>query len=285
MEKLPASVFSIDVEDWFHILDVPGSPKFKDWGGLESRVEKSTYTLLDLFDRKDVKCTLFFLGWVAERFPGLVKECAARGHEIASHGYAHELVYSIGKERFESDITKGKKLLEDVIGKAVNGYRAPGFSLTNDTPWFYETLARVGFTYDSSLFPASRNHGGIANAIAVPHIVSTPAGNVIEFPISLAPFMGKEIYFFGGGYLRFFPYSIIRSKARSVLKKDRPVIYYLHPREVDPGHPKLPMNLKRKFMSYFNIRSSVPKMERLFDDMPMTTFEQIIASGIPVQQA
>jgi polysaccharide deacetylase family protein (PEP-CTERM system associated) len=276
MNDRPVSVFSVDVEDWFHILDVPSAPKLDRWNELESRVEKSTHTLLDLFDRKNVKSTLFVLGWVAERFPELVKECARRGHEIASHGYAHELVFEIGQKRFEEDIKRGKGVLEGIAGQEVLGYRAPGFSLTADTPWFYESLVKAGFKYDSSLFPADRNHGGIANAEAMPHHVETESGSIMEFPISMASVLGKPMYFFGGGYLRFFPYQLIRSKARQVLRENRPVVYYLHPREVDPEHPKLPMSMKRRFMSYVNISTTIPKMERLFDEFEMKTFGELM---------
>ena len=285
MERMAPSVFSVDVEEWFHILDVESTPPLSEWNGLESRVERSTHILLDLFDRKQVKATLFVLAWVAERYPNLVKECANRGHEIASHGYAHELVYQIGAKRFEEDVVKSKKLIEDVIGKQVNGYRAPGFSLTTATPWFYDVLARSGFSYDSSLFPAKRNHGGIANANPYPHVVETQHGNVVEFPISLSSMFGKEMYFFGGGYLRFFPYRLILKKAKEVLSNGNPVVFYLHPREVDPGHPKLPMSAKRRFMSYYNVKSCVPKMERLFEDLPMTTFGELVNSVVHQNQS
>lgn len=276
MQSYPPSVFSVDVEDWFHILDVPSAPTIERWDKLESRVERNTRRMLDLFDRKEVRCTLFVLGWVAERFPELVRDCASRGHEIASHGYAHELVFEIGENRFQEDILRSKNILEDIIGKPVLGYRAPGFSLTSDTPWFYDVLIRAGFKYDSSLFPAARNHGGIAGSKAYPHIVTTDNGTIMEYPISLAPFFGKEMYFFGGGYLRFFPYQLISRKAKEVLTPEQPVIYYLHPREVDPEHPRIPMSPKRRFMSYVNITTTIAKMERLFSEFPMTTFEDLM---------
>ena len=279
------SVFSIDVEDWFHILDVPSAPKIDDWGNQESRVEYTTHRLLDLFDRKGVKSPLFILAWVAERFPQLVEECSKRGHEIASHGYAHELVFEIGQERFERDIRKAKDLLEDIIGKAVLGYRAPGFSLTTETPWFFDTLAKVGYRYDSSLFPAPRNHGGIEDANPLPHVVSTSFGDIIEFPMSLSSFMNRKVYFFGGGYLRFFPSFLIMRKAKELVAKGDPVIFYLHPREVDPEHPRLDMSVKRRFMSYVNIKSSIPKMEKLFDELPMTTFEELIKEGVHLRHS
>jgi hypothetical protein len=161
----------------------------------------------------------------------------------------------------------------------VRGYRAPGFSVTEGTPWFFDAVAEAGYTYDSSVFPGERGHGGLPGALAVPHLVNTSQGDLVEFPISLSSMFGKPMYFFGGGYLRFFPYRLMLSKAKAVLKEERPVVFYLHPREVDPGHPRLPMSAKRNFMTYHNLRSTMPKMRRLFEDLPMTTFGDIVDAG------
>ncbi|MEO5584236.1 MAG: XrtA system polysaccharide deacetylase [Flavobacteriales bacterium] len=273
------SVFSVDVEEWFHILDVPSTPALAEWGAQESRVEKSFRSMLEVFAEKKVRTTLFFLAWVVERYPHLVREAVAGGHEIASHGYAHELVYRQDRRTFTADIKKAKDIIEQAAGSAVRGYRAPGFSVTKETPWFYDAVAEAGYTYDSSIFPGERGHGGLPGALAVPHLVPTAHGDLVEFPISLSSMFGKQMYFFGGGYLRFFPYPLMLSKAKEVLKEERPVVFYLHPREVDPEHPRLPMSAKRKFMTYHNLRSTMPKMRRLFDDLPMTTFGDIIDAG------
>lgn len=273
------SVFSVDVEEWFHILDVPSTPALAEWGALESRVEKSFRSMLDVFAEKNVRTTLFFLAWVAERYPHLVREAVAGGHEIASHGYAHELVFRQDRTTFTSDITKAKDLIEQAAGIAVRGYRAPGFSVTKETPWFFDAVAEAGYAYDSSIFPAERSHGGLSGALAVPHVVNTTHGELVEFPVSLTPMFGKQLYFFGGGYLRFFPYRLMLSKAKEVLREERPVVFYLHPREVDPSHPRLPMSAKRRFMTYHNLHSTMPKMRRLFDDLPMTTFGDIVDAG------
>lgn len=273
-------VFSVDVEEWFHILDVPSTPPLAQWGALESRVEASFGRMLEVFAEKRVRTTLFFLGWVAERHPQLVREAAAQGHEIASHGYAHELVYKHDRRHFTEDVRRAKGIIEDAAGVHVRGYRAPGFSVTQETPWFFEALAETGHAYDSSIWPGSRNHGGWPGALPVPHVVPTAKGDIVEFPISLGSAFGRPLYFFGGGYLRFFPYAVIRERARAVLKEQRPVVFYLHPREVDPGHPRLPMSAKRRFMSYVNLDTTEPKMRRLFDDLPMTTFGELVDAGV-----
>lgn len=273
---MPPSIFSVDVEEWFHILDVPSTPAIAAWAGLEPRVEKSFRAMLDVFAEKQVRATLFFLAWVVERYPHLVKEAVAGGHEIASHGYAHELVYRQDRATFLADITKAKRIIEQAAGVAVRGYRAPGFSVTAETPWFFDAVAEAGYAYDSSIFPGERGHGGLPGAQAVPHVVPTAHGELVEFPVSLASMFGKPMYFFGGGYLRFFPYRLMLAKAKAVLAEQRPVVFYLHPREVDPGHPRLPMSAKRRFMTYHNLRSTMPKMRRLFDDLPMTTFGELM---------
>jgi len=234
--------------------------------------------MLNIFAEADVKVTMFVLSWIAEKFPALIKEAYDQGHEIASHGYKHELVYTIGKERFAEDIKRSKGMLEELIGEPVNGYRAPGFSVTEDTPWFFEELTKAGFTYDSSVFPGSRGHGGLESAPNEPYKVKTEHGPIMEFPISLSTFMGKELYFFGGGYLRFFPYPLIHKKINDVLNEERPVIFYLHPREIDPEQPRLEMSAKRKFMTYYNISSVEGKMKKIFRDHNISTFRDHIKS-------
>lgn len=276
------SVFTVDVEEWFHILDVPSTPPLEQWEALPSRVENSFRSMLEVFAEKKVRTTLFFLAWVAERYPHLVREAVAGGHEIASHGYTHELVYRQDRATFLADITKAKTIMEQAGGQAVLGYRAPGFSVTAATPWFFDAVAEAGYRYDSSVFPGERGHGGLPGAIAVPHRITTPHGDLMEFPISLGSMFGRPMYFFGGGYLRFFPYGLMLSKAKAVLEQERPVVFYLHPREVDPGHPRLPMSAKRRFMTYCNLGSTMPKMRRLFDDLPMTTFADLLGAPRPM---
>ncbi|HUI85034.1 MAG TPA: XrtA system polysaccharide deacetylase [Candidatus Binatia bacterium] len=274
---MPSSIFSVDVEDWFHILDIPGAPAISEWGSLPSRVERNFTRLLDIFSQYDAHVTCFVLGWVGERFPHLVKEAAARGHEIASHGYGHTLVYQQDREEFRQDVRRARLLLEDITSVPVIGYRAPGFSTTEATPWFFDVLAEAGYRYDSSVFPAARGHGGMREGRREPHRVGNGDG-ILELPITVADMMGKTMCFFGGGYLRLFPYWLVRAKAHEVLAEGRPVVFYIHPREVDPAHPRLPMSRIRRFKSYVNLEGTESKVRRILQDFPVTTFENAISN-------
>ena len=222
-----------------------------------------------------MQVTCFFLGWVGERFPHLVKEAVARGHEIASHGYGHQLVFTQTRDQFHDDVRRARLLLEDISGTPVVGYRAPGFSTTEDTPWFFEALVAAGYQYDSSVFPAERGHGGIRDGRREPHRMDEVG--LIEFPISVGDLMGKRVCFFGGGYLRLFPYWLIRKKAHEVLADGRPVVFYIHPREIDPKHPRLPMSRKRTFKSYVNLDTTEWKVRQVLKDFPVSTFQNVIA--------
>jgi polysaccharide deacetylase family protein (PEP-CTERM system associated) len=204
------SVFSIDVEDWFHILQVPGAPPMLSWDFLPSRVEHNFMRLLDLLSVHNVQATCFFLGWIAQRYPHLVRAAMERGHEIASHGYAHRLVFQMTARRFREDSIRARRILEDVAGCPVLGYRAAGFSVIDKTPWFFETLLEAGYEYDSSVFPAARQHGGMKAAHLGPHCIVSKSGTLIEFPISVADVYPRPTCFFGGGYLRLFPLWLIR---------------------------------------------------------------------------
>jgi polysaccharide deacetylase family protein (PEP-CTERM system associated) len=272
---MPA-IFSVDVEDWFHILDV-GAPALEDWGRLPSRVEANFRRLLDLLAEAGVEVTCFFLGWVAERFPALVREAAARGHEVASHGYGHRLVYDQSPDEFYEDARRARLLLEDLSGRPVQGYRGAGFSVTQDTPWFFEKLVQAGYVYDSTVFPAARGHGGLRQDRYGPYQVRTPVGPLVEFPITVTAVGGRPMCFFGGGYLRLFPYVLVRRLTRRVLNEGRPVVFYAHPREIDPDHPRLPMNLKRRFKSYVGLRTMEGKIRRLLRDFPITSFASFLA--------
>ncbi|MGA2631326.1 MAG: polysaccharide deacetylase family protein, partial [Terriglobia bacterium] len=184
-------IFSVDVEDWFHILDVPSTPSLAAWDSLPSRVEKNFLKLMDLFSERDVRVTCFFLGWVAEKFPHLVKEAERRGHEVASHGYAHRLVYEMTPEEFLGDTRRSKAILENIVGHPILGYRSSGFSVTDRTPWFFEALSEAGFQYDSSVFPAPRQHGGLEGAHLAPYRIETPNGILTEFPVTVAKVAGR----------------------------------------------------------------------------------------------
>ncbi len=272
------SVFSVDVEDWFHILNLPSGHGISEWDSLPSRVEANFRRLLDLFSKHDVQVTCFFLGWVADRFPHLVREASRLGHEIASHGYSHSLVYTMSSEEFLADIQRSKDILENITGQRVIGYRAPGYSVTEKTPWFFEKVAEAGYRYDSSVFPARRGHGGVAGTFCAPHAIPVGSSDtLIEFPISVAVVLTARLCVFGGGYLRLFPWWLVKSMATRVTKEGRPVTFYVHPREIDPEHPRLPMNPVRSFKCYVNLRTTERKVECILQEFPVTTFQQFLA--------
>lgn len=261
---MTAHIFTIDVEDWFHISDLETTPLVGTWHNYESRIERNLRSLLDILDSHDVKATCFFLGWIAEKFPGLVRETTARGHEVASHGYAHELVYEITPQVFRQDIRRAKALLEDAFGGHVHGYRAPGFSVTPRTPWAWDILAEEGHRYDSSIFVSRRSFGGDPDACPTPHIRLAEARNVVAMPLRPARAFGRSLIFSGGGYLRLLPTSVITFLADRLAQPDAPIIYYIHPREIDLEQPRLPMPLVRRFRSYVNLASTRGKLETLF---------------------
>lgn len=273
-------VLSIDVEDWFHILALPESPDLSQWERLPSRVEQNFRRLLVLLSEKGATTTCFFLGWVAERYPHLVREAIASGHEIASHGYSHRLVYSMTPQEFREDALRARLLLEDISGAPVCGFRAPGFSVTPAVPWFFRELEAAGYRYDSSVFPAAREHGGWKEANADPYIVADTDA-LIEFPVTTVRVLGRRFCAFGGGYLRLLPESVVLLLSRKVLSQGSPVIFYIHPREIDPKQPRLPMSVRRRFKCYVNLETTARKLQRLLDEFEVTSFQRLLNGVVP----
>lgn len=273
------SILSIDVEDWFNI-SLPGvEPDVGQWDGIESRVERNFNRLLDLLAGQGARATCFFLGYVGRRFPHLVRRAVAEGHEIASHGLQHRLVFTQAAEAFAADAREARMMLEDISGTPVLGYRAAAFSINHTTPWFFDKLTEAGYRYDSSVFPAPHRIGGIRTDTLHPHRRDTPSGPLAEFPITAIKVMGKPMCFFGGGYLRLFPYWVILPMARRVLAEGRPVVFYIHPREIDPAQPRLPMGRKDGFKTYVNLRTTEGKLNSIIRDFEVTTFRDYLAGG------
>jgi len=276
---VPQSIFSIDVEDWFNLSGTGFEPPVAQWDRLESRVERNLRALFELLAERGSTATCFIIGYFAKRFPHLVREAVAAGHEIASHSYFHRLIYDMSAEEFYQDATASRKLLEDISGKPIRGYRAPAFSVTEQTPWFFERLAAAGYEYDSSVFPAPHQTGGLATAQFAPHRIETASGALTEFPITVVRVLQKPMCFFGGGYLRLFPYRLIRSMGRRALGENRPIVFYIHPREIDPDQPRLPLSRRRRFTCYVNLRSTRPKLQHILRDFDVSSFEQYIAGA------
>jgi polysaccharide deacetylase family protein (PEP-CTERM system associated) len=268
---------SIDVEEWFHILNLPSSPPASSWADLPATVEPNTHRLLEILAERDARGTFFVLGWVAHHYPALVTAIADAGHEIACHGDMHELCYEQGERAFEEDLRRSRERLEDLTGNAVLGYRAPGFSILRETPWAFEVIRRVGFRYDSSIFPAPRNHGGIPDAPLHPYAISLESGGTLaEFPMTIAELGPLRVAFAGGGYLRLFPYALVRGGIRRVNGSGHPACVYVHPREIDPDHPRIEMGLGRRFRSYVNLKSTEPKLRRLLQDFEFAPLVEIL---------
>jgi len=264
------NVFSVDLEDWFHVLDSPGVPPLAEWASCESRVRANAQVLLDEFDARGVRCTFFVLGWIAQQQPNLVKEIAERGHEIASHGHHHNLVYQQKEGAFRDDLLRANDAIHDVCGQAPQGYRAPGFSITAETPWALDVLAQCGFAYDSSIFPAPRSHGGLVGATPNPFQFEN---GLMEFPISTVPLgNSRRLAYLGGGYLRFFPYRLIRHWARRQHTQGIPLILYIHPRDIDPDQPRLKLGTIRNFKRNVGLAGCLSKLRNLLDEFEWTSF-------------
>lgn len=265
------NAMTIDVEDFFQVTAFEHFVARESWSSFPLRVEANTFRILELLDAHCVTATFFILGWVAEKVPSLVKRINERGHEIACHGYGHELVYRIGPVRFREDVRKAKNIIEEILGKAVKGYRAPSYSITNRSLWAFDVLVEEGFSYDSSTFPIHHDIYGIPGGERFPHVVQTPAGAIREFPISTFPlrFPGgrTSIPISGGGYLRLLPAFLVRRAIRFINDVERqPAVVYFHPWEVDPDQPRINAGLRSRFRHYVNLDKTEGKIGSLLKE-------------------
>lgn len=270
---------TVDVEDYFQVSAFAPNIRFEEWPNWPMRVERNTNALLELFDQKNVKGTFFILGWVAERCPELIRAIAKQGHEIASHGMTHQLVYSQSPEVFKRETIDSKKLIEDIVGRQVKGYRAASYSVTPKSLWALEILIDAGFEYDSSIFPVHHDRYGMPGAPLNIHTAQTHGQKEItEFPLTSANFMGRRLPVAGGGYFRIYPYFFTKLMlARAAQEVNQPFIFYLHPWEVDPGQPRVPGASKlSRFRHYTNLKRCMPRLSQLLDDFSFTTVESVI---------
>lgn len=265
------NILTVDVEEWFHILEVEGGYSRDDWAGLESRVEANTDALLALFEEVGAKATCFVVGWVAERHPALVRRIADAGHEVASHSYFHEVVGRHSRASLAEDLSRSRKLLEDLAGRRVQGFRAPGGSITEATAWALDIVAETGFLYDASLNPGHSSHGGFATPYFGPHRLRTAHGDLFEIPWTTVGVAGRRLPFAGGGYLRLFPYELIRACVGVENRAGRPVNVYVHPREIDPEQPRMQLPWMRHFKYYVGLRSTERKLRALLRDLRFVT--------------
>jgi polysaccharide deacetylase family protein (PEP-CTERM system associated) len=273
------NALSVDVEDWFQVGAFETVIDRKDWDSLECRVERNTDAVLALFEEAGVNATFFTLGWVAERYPALVRRIVDAGHEIASHGYGHDRVFTFTPDQFAADIARTRTLLEDAAGQKVTGYRAPSFSIDQRTPWAHEILAQQGYTYSSSVAPVKHDHYGWADA---PRFAfrPVPGSDFLEIPVTTAQLGPRRLAAGGGGFFRLLPYAFSRWAIRQVNNDEqRPAIIYFHPWEIDPDQPRVAdAPLKSRLRHYTKLDVMADKLRRLQRDFRWDRLDHIVVS-------
>ena len=271
------NALSVDVEDWFQVGAFENVIDRKNWDSLECRVERNTDDVLDLFDRAGVKGTFFTLGWIAERYPALIRRIADAGHEVASHGWDHKRVFLMTAADFSEDLRRARKTLEDIAGSGVTGYRAPSFSIDKRTPWAHEALAEAGYTYSSSVAPVVHDHYGWPEA---PRFAFKPVvgADLVELPVTTAKFAGRTLAAGGGGFFRLLPYGFSHWAITQVNAAGHPAIIYFHPWEIDPDQPRVAnAPLKSKIRHYTNLSVMAAKLNRLMGDFEWGRVDEVAA--------
>jgi polysaccharide deacetylase family protein (PEP-CTERM system associated) len=267
------NAITVDVEEYFHATEAQNVLGQTDWASLPSRVQHQVHTSLDLFQRRYVKATFFILGWVAERFPTLVREIAEAGHEIACHSYAHRLVYDLSPTEFRADTLKAINAIQDACGICPRIYRAPSYSITRQSLWALKILIECGFTHDSSIVPINHDRYGIPDSRRLPHVLNTPSGQIFEIPAATVELAkGRVLPIGGGGYLRLLPYRYCSAGIRRVNEHDQaPACIYFHPWELDPQLYRLPMGVIGRWRTYTGLSGMQRKIERLLDEFEFST--------------
>jgi polysaccharide deacetylase family protein (PEP-CTERM system associated) len=273
------NALTFDIEEYFHAEVFARALSPEDWPSLASRVVDTTERLLDILDYADVRATFFILGWIADRYPTLVQDIAARGHEIACHGYGHQMIHRQSRLEFAKDLQQAKTAIEDAAGVAVIGYRAPTFSVVRETLWSLEVLWEAGFLYDSSIFPIVHDRYGIPDAPRFPHRVSIANGHgIAEFPLSTITVLGRRVPIAGGGYFRLLPYRLTRRFIRRLnAREHQPAIVYLHPWELDVHQPKVRVGWLSQLRHSVNTHSTEGKLRRLLADFRFAPVRDILA--------
>ncbi len=268
------NILTFDIEEWFHLLDNDSTRTEKEWSNYESRIHRNMDTIFEILEETKVNASFFVVGWIAEKYPEVVRAISNRGFEIGSHGQLHQLAYEQDRDTFFNDAEKSIKTLEDCTGKKVNMFRAPGFSIKENNKWAFEILYELGITIDSSVFPANHSHGGLPTyKNAKPSLLSYNGIILKEFPINTHSILGKPIIFSGGGYFRLFPYDFIKKWT----KETDYVMTYFHPRDFDYTQPMIKdLSLARRFRSYVGLKSCKPKLKKWLDDFDFIDLDQAI---------
>lgn len=273
-EKYMKHAMTIDVEDYFQVSAFETLVSPADWDKMAPRVEANTDRLLQLFADHNTTATFFTLGWIAERFPSLIKRIVDQGHELASHGTMHQRASAQTREQFKADVGDAKRLLEDLSGKPILGYRAPSFSFTKGNLWAYEILAEEGYRYSSSVYPVVHDHYGIPDA---PRFRYPTQSGIDEIPLSTLPLLGRNLPISGGGYFRLYPYFLTRwAVNRFAQTESQPYIFYMHPWEVDPNQPRMQgASAKSRFRHYLNLRRVEKRLANLLSDFEWSSMAKL----------
>ena len=282
------NILTIDLEDWFQVSNLEDRISRDDWRNCEFRLLRNTERLLALLEEAGARATIFVLGWNAQQCPSLIRQIASAGHEIATHGFEHRLIYNMTPAQFREDLRRSIGAIEDATGCQVRGHRAASFSITETCLWALEVLAEEGLAYDSSMFPIKHDRYGVSRRWMEGRDIVTVAGSIVEVPITVWPVMGVNMPFSGGGYFRLLPYGVARWLTRAANRADRRVVFYFHPWEMDPGIPRFKLGLAKSFRSYANIASNERKFAVLLkefafapiadslrtDDLPIRTLRR-----------
>jgi polysaccharide deacetylase family protein (PEP-CTERM system associated) len=279
LDDRPVHALSFDIEDWFHMVEIPGLDDPSEWPNLPSLVERRTEEILDVCREAGVRATFFILGWIAERHPRLVAAIAAEGHELGSHSHWHRAVYEMTPESFQRDLEDSIAAIESAAGRAPTCFRAPSFSIKPGSEWAFDAIAESGLRFDASLFPARRGHGGYP-CPDHPHMVVSPRGvRLPELPMSTMSVAGARLCFSGGGYLRLLPLAMIRRGFRQCEREKRPAVVYLHPRDFAPDCPRCPMPAHRRFKGYVGLATTRRKLEALVGEYRFGTCGEVVGQA------
>ena len=270
------NAMSVDVEDYFQVSAFAPHIRREDWDSLPCRVERNVDVILSLLDEADAKATFFTLGWIAERYPQVVRRIVDNGHELASHGYGHQRASDLTPEAFREDITRAKRILEDLGGVAVRGYRAPSFSINHANWWAVGELEDAGYEYSSSIYPVKHDHYGMPDAPRFPHRPNGEAG-ILELPPTTVPLMGRNLPAAGGGWFRLLPYEVSRWMLRRVNAQDQaPCMFYFHPWEIDPEQPRQQgLSAKTRFRHYVNLQRMPGRLRQLLKDFEWDRVDRV----------
>jgi polysaccharide deacetylase family protein (PEP-CTERM system associated) len=268
------NALTIDVEDYYHVSGFEHCIDRSRWEAFDPRIEGSTRRVLEILAEAGVRATFFVLGWVAERHPGLVRAIQRAGHEIASHGHWHRLLYTQSPAEFRTDLRRSRDVLQAITGRPVRAYRAPSFSVTRDSLWALDVLLEEGFTVDSSVYPTHHDRYGLPGTPLEPHAIERAAGTLWEFPPPVWRVLGYPLPVGGGGYFRLYPYRLTRRGLRAINAAGRPFAVYLHPWEFDPEQPRLRPGWTRAFRHYVGLRRTAPRLRRLLRDFAFGTLSE-----------